>query len=305
MERPLVSVLIPAFNAGPWIRAAIDSCLHQTYSPIEIVVVDDGSTDDTQETLRSYGGRIRWEATSHRGANHARNRALQMAAGQYVQLLDADDYLLPSKIGSHLSVADRTGADIVCGDVYEEHYSDDGGTRLESRRVPGIDQNGQTDYLAVALGIGCMPCHAYLIRKSLIDEAGGWDENLAAGQNRDVLLSLLIDNATFAYAEGCTAVYRRGHSRRTVSTDRTRLAYCFARVSMKAERRLRARQRLSARYLEAVANSYWRRAKLDRRVLTLRCLAWLVFLAAETHTRCFIHRAMDFISGMDRRGERR
>jgi glycosyltransferase involved in cell wall biosynthesis len=93
----LVSILIPCFNAERWIGHAIDSALEQTYSPTEVIVVDDGSTDSSLGIIEGFGRRIRWETGPNRGANAARNRLLSLASGPWLQYLDADDYLLATK----------------------------------------------------------------------------------------------------------------------------------------------------------------------------------------------------------------
>lgn len=96
--RLMVSVIIPCYNAERWVAEAIQSCLDQTYSPIEVIVIDDGATDRSLEVIKSFGQRIRWETGPNRGGNCARNRGLALSKGQYVQFLDADDYLLPEKL---------------------------------------------------------------------------------------------------------------------------------------------------------------------------------------------------------------
>src|SRR6266487_4648219 len=96
-DSPLVSVLIPCFNAEKWVGQAISSALAQTWSNKEVLVVDDGSTDGSLEIIRSFGASIRFESGRNRGANVARNRLLELAKGEWLQYLDADDYLLKTK----------------------------------------------------------------------------------------------------------------------------------------------------------------------------------------------------------------
>lgn len=95
---PLVSIIIPCFNAEKYLREAIESALAQTYQPVEVMVIDDGSTDGSAEVARSFAGRIRLESQSHRGAPAARNRGLGLARGDFIQFLDADDLLDPGKL---------------------------------------------------------------------------------------------------------------------------------------------------------------------------------------------------------------
>src|SRR5690348_5590106 len=99
---PLVSVLIPCFNAERWIGQAIDSALTQSWAAKEVIVMDDGSTDDSLSIIRQFDRRIRWETGPNLGGNAARNQLLNLAHGSWIQYLDADDYLLPDKIACQM-----------------------------------------------------------------------------------------------------------------------------------------------------------------------------------------------------------
>ena len=104
-----VSVLIPCYNAEQWIAEAIESALKQEYKNKEVVVLDDGSTDSSLDIIRTYEKYIRWESQSNQGGTAARNRLLELSTGEWIQYLDADDYLLPEKISSqtkdiHISI---------------------------------------------------------------------------------------------------------------------------------------------------------------------------------------------------------
>src|SRR5262245_42280315 len=94
----LVSILIPCYNAERWIAQAIESALAQTGVEKEVIVVDDGSTDRSLDVIRQFDGHIRWETGPNRGGGASRNRLLELARGNWLQYLDADDYLLPDKI---------------------------------------------------------------------------------------------------------------------------------------------------------------------------------------------------------------
>ena len=99
---PLVSVLIPCFNNEPHVGEAIESALAQTHPRIEVIVIDDGSSDGSVGVLESFGQRIAWETGPNRGACVARNRAFALSSGEFIQYLDADDRLRPEKISLQL-----------------------------------------------------------------------------------------------------------------------------------------------------------------------------------------------------------
>lgn len=98
MSNPLVSVIIPTYNRAALVRETVESALKQTYREIEIIVIDDGSTDDTAAVMQSYGNRIRYSRRPNAGENAARNVGIKQAKGQYLALLDSDDLWEPYKI---------------------------------------------------------------------------------------------------------------------------------------------------------------------------------------------------------------
>src|SRR5437773_7247908 len=119
---PLVSIIIPCYNAENWIGKAIQSGLDQTWPQKEIIVIDDGSTDKSLNVIQSFGQKIRWETGPNRGGNIARNRGLQLSRGQWLQYLDADDYLLPNKVADQVAFfLAHAEADVVFGPAMIEH----------------------------------------------------------------------------------------------------------------------------------------------------------------------------------------
>jgi glycosyltransferase involved in cell wall biosynthesis len=100
--KPLVSILMPAYNAEETIYCSIRSALGQSWDRKEIIVVDDGSRDRTAEVAGRFGSKIRLVSTENHGAAAARNRALELSSGDYIQWLDADDILAPDKIERQL-----------------------------------------------------------------------------------------------------------------------------------------------------------------------------------------------------------
>jgi glycosyltransferase involved in cell wall biosynthesis len=104
---PRVSVVIPAFNHGRYVGEAVRSALDQSYPDLEVIVIDDGSTDDTREAIRGFGDRVRYFHQENRGLAAARNRGIGESRGDFVAFLDADDLWLPRKLERQLEVFDR------------------------------------------------------------------------------------------------------------------------------------------------------------------------------------------------------
>ena len=116
MPEPLVSVLVPALNVAGLLPRCLDSLLAQTHRPLEIIVVNDGSTDDSGDVLRDYAERhpeVQVISQAHRGVGPARNAALSLATGDYVAMVDADDWVEPDFLTDTLRLAREAGADVV------------------------------------------------------------------------------------------------------------------------------------------------------------------------------------------------
>jgi len=97
-SRPRISVVINSYNSSPYIGAALDSVLAQTLPPFEVLVMDDGSTDDTQTVVQQYGPAVHWLQQPHAGVGAARNNSLAHMRGDLVAFLDADDFWTPAKL---------------------------------------------------------------------------------------------------------------------------------------------------------------------------------------------------------------
>jgi len=115
---PTVSAVIPCYNAAPFLRETIDSVLNQTHPALEVIVVDDGSTDDSAAIAASYGPPVRVIRQGNRGQSAARNRGMDEAQGRWVGLLDADDRWLPHKLERQLAALHEAPDDVVC--VYSD-----------------------------------------------------------------------------------------------------------------------------------------------------------------------------------------
>lgn len=256
-DKPLVSIIIPCYNAERWLSQAILSCLAQTYRPIEIIVIDDGSTDGSLDIIKSYANVITWETGPNRGGNAARNRGFALSSGEYIQFLDADDYLLPEKIERQVAFLESSGAAIVYGDWQYHYHNPDGTWFLGDIVVRGR----QHDMLEALLSSWWVASLALLWHRHAVLQAGGWDEHLYAGQDKDILLSAALAGVTIQYQPGCYTVYRRHHTPTTVSTaNLKRHTDEHIKLFARAEQKLVLSGRLSSVYRRALAHSYYRLA---------------------------------------------
>jgi glycosyltransferase involved in cell wall biosynthesis len=195
-----VSVVIPTYNRSALVREAVDSVLAQTHPDVEVIVVDDGSTDDTPSVLAAYGDRIRVICKENAGGTAARNTGLEAAGGEFVNVLDHDDLFRPDKIERQLRMfAARPRVSVVhCG----FDRIDSAGALLDRRpRLPEGD-------LTTLLQYGCyIWSGGPLIRASALREVGLFDES-AWSSDAELWLRLALAGHRFACVQDCLGSYR-------------------------------------------------------------------------------------------------
>lgn len=181
-ERELVSVVIPCYNYGRFVAEAIECALNQTWQPLEVIVVDDGSTDDTRQRLAPYLDRIRYVYQDNKGLSAARNTGIRHARGDWVALLDADDLWHPCKTERQLGVA---GIDASVGLVGSPTCSE---MPAELPDAPATREIGVHDFFFGVPVTGS----STLIRRNAFDLVGGFDETLTSVEDRDMWLRLAV-----------------------------------------------------------------------------------------------------------------
>lgn len=249
----LVSVIIPCYNAERWIAEAIDSCLNQTCPSVEIIVIDDGSTDNSLEIIKSYSNKIIWETGENRGGNHARNRGFALSKGKYIQFLDADDYILSEKIARQAKFLENSGVDVVYGDWRHRQHLPSGETFLEDIKISGV----QEDILASLLADWWISPACLLFSREIVKNSGGWDESLEVGQDRDFFLSVVMSGANVGYQPGCYSVYRRYGKNTVSSSSLTKYLQSHYKIVQRAEQELDKQGKLIPQYRRALAQSYF------------------------------------------------
>jgi glycosyltransferase involved in cell wall biosynthesis len=239
-DQKQLSVLIPCFNAARWVGGAIRSALEQTYPRKEIIVVDDGSADESIDVIKSFGNAVRWEAGHHRGGNPTRNRLLELARGEWVQYLDADDYLLPDKTARQMDfLALHPTTDVVFGPTTLEHWSETG-SHCELLPIP------EPHDLWVLLARWYLPqTGASLWRKQAIADVGGWKPDQPCCQEHELYLRLLMAEKRFAYCPSNGAVYRQWDEHTVCKRDKAEVRRRRLDIEERAEKFLRQRGELT------------------------------------------------------------
>jgi len=256
MGRP-VSILIPCYNAERWIAQAIESALAQTWLDKEIIIVDDGSTDHSLDIIRQFNERISWETGPNRGGNAARNRLLELACGEWVQYLDADDYLLGHKIARQMEfVSAHADLDVVFGPVTLEHWSEHA-PRRELLPIP------EPHDVWVLLASWRLPqTGAPLWRKQAILDVGGWKQDQPCCQEHELYLRLLIGGKRFAHCPVNGAVYRQWSTQTICRRDMAEVHRRRLEITQRLEDHLRERRRLTPERLQAVNQARFEIARI-------------------------------------------
>lgn len=191
---PLVSVLIPCFNAEKYVGEAIESALAQTHPNVEVVVVDDGSTDGSAEVIGAFGDRITAEFGPNRGACAARNRALTLSHGEFIQFLDADDLLRQNKVARQLPHLLDGVADL----VFCRGYIFGDGRPERPKKAVIHSLVGDPFVYCMRQSISSLaPLHC----RAALERVGGFRVGVSRGQEADLHLRLAASGARFAFLD--------------------------------------------------------------------------------------------------------
>ena len=181
---PRVSVVLPTYNRGWILEQAVDSVLGQDYANLELIVVDDGSTDDTKGLLSMFGDRIAVIRQANRGVSAARNAGIRAATGELIALLDSDDTWLPGKVTAQVSFFSNHPDALVC--QTQEIWIRNG-----VRVNPGKRHRKEAGMIFErSLALCLVSPSAVMMRKSLLDEVGLFDEALPACEDYDLWLRI-------------------------------------------------------------------------------------------------------------------
>jgi glycosyltransferase involved in cell wall biosynthesis len=201
--KPLVSAIIPAFNAERYIRDAIESVLSQTYLHIECLVVDDGSTDGTRELVESFAEKVQYVLQENQGVSAARNHGVARATGELIAFLDADDAWLPSKIEKQVEEV-TPSIDLVYSGLY---LTDECLHPFGEIKAPATTVALRNSVLLQPPVISI--AQASLIRRRVFLEAGGFDELLSTSADTDLAIRIACSHQIAAVHE--PLVFYRQH----------------------------------------------------------------------------------------------
>ncbi|MDJ0570887.1 MAG: glycosyltransferase [Pleurocapsa sp. MO_192.B19] len=220
---PLISIVVPVYNGSKYIEAAIKSILNQTYSNYEIIVVDDGSTDDTRDKLKPYEDEICYLYQTNKGSASARNLGIKVAKGELIAFLDADDYWsMPEKLEKQVACFSEnpnlgcvnTGWRIV--NENNKHIK----TVQPWHKAPELN-------LETWLRRKCVRTSAMIFRREWLEKVGGFDEELRQSHDVDLILRLSLAGCQTMWLKEGTVCYRQ-HDENTTKNSLRQAKYVQA-----------------------------------------------------------------------------
>lgn len=214
MKSPTVSVIIPVYNCPEFIKNTLESVFNQTYSDYEIIVINDGSTDNTHEVLQQYIDKIKYFHQENQGVGVARNYGLKIAEGELIAFLDQDDIFLPDKLAKQVNIFNSEPNIHILHSAWE--LIDAQGKKLDNIQLPwqkiNIDQldlEGWLQWKPVLLS-------AMMFRKSCLEKAGNFDPRFAQACDVDLMLRMLLAGYQVKWQPTVTTLYRQ-HNHNTSS----------------------------------------------------------------------------------------
>jgi len=199
VTKPLVSVIVPAYNCERYLAAALDSIFAQTYRPVEVIVIDDGSTDRTAQIIAGYGDRVVSLRQDNSGPAAARNTGLDHARGEFISFLDADDLYHPEKLARQMALFDRHPAMEMSICAVENFWDGDPAEEASQLR--------KRELRKVFIGV---VVQAVLVRRSVFDKVGRFKADLRFCEDTDWYLRT-GEAKVFGEWLHETLVYRRVH----------------------------------------------------------------------------------------------
>jgi GT2 family glycosyltransferase len=263
-RKAAVSVVIPAYNAAEFLAEALDSVLAQTHKPLEVIVVDDGSEDETPQIAASYVGKVRYIRKERGGPAAARNAGIRAASGDWIAFQDADDIWLPEFLEKLVAASAKTGADLTfCDALTVENGVTFGPTFFERKNLKEqLDKFAPGDVLLDPFSLFLehhqfMLTCALLVRRDALIQAGLFDEDIYCGEDLDLWLRLAL-KCRFAVVNE-NLVLRRIHGQ-NLTRDWWAVTTGLIQIYEKLERNAPAQ----------LSGSQWRKVLCERKVPLIR-----------------------------------
>ncbi|BAZ03596.1 glycosyltransferase family 2 protein [Calothrix sp. NIES-3974] len=208
--KPLVSILIPCYNAENWLVQTLESALNQTWKNIEIILVDDGSTDNSLAIAKRFDSHyVKVISQTNQGASAARNRAFSESQGDFIQYLDADDLLAADKIERQIHLLSSTASDFIASGEWGRFYICPNDATFTPEAV--WQDMSPVDWLISSWqGGGMMHPAAWLIPRVIAQKAGPWNEDLSLNDDGEYFCRAILVSKGVKFCHGAKVYYRSG-----------------------------------------------------------------------------------------------
>lgn len=259
---PKVSIIIPLFNSVNYIKETLESAIAQSYKDLEIIVVDDHSTDNSPEIVEKfqeyYPNTIQLIKNTGKGACSARNFGFRMSSGDFIQYLDADDLISPDKIEKQLeALCSSPGKLAVCNTYnFQEEVLNSSNTDKDfifSTNSPEIflenlwGAKGKNHYVAV---------HAWLTPRRIIEKAGSWNEDLAKDQDGEFFARVVLQSEGIVYVPGIKSFYRKHTTGKNIAARKDRKHIESQLIALLSKEHQLSQKSNSAGFHKAMALQY-------------------------------------------------
>ncbi len=206
-----VSIIIPSYNSSKFISKTIECLIYQSYPNIEVIVIDDGSTDGSFEYLQSIDKpNFIVKKNKGKGACAARNYGFELATGDYIMYLDADDIITPNKIEGQINLFKEFGDDILVSGVWGRFYQTIEEVKW-AEQLLNKDYNTPIDWLVDSwMGKGMGQTSIWLAPRKLIEKAGPWDERLTINQDGEFFSRVILQAKAIKFSNDARVYYRSG-----------------------------------------------------------------------------------------------
>ena len=252
VHQPLVSVIIPLYNAAPYVAQTLESVLNQSWTRLEVFVVNDGSKDEGPDIARRFESRqLKVIDQANAGASAARNTGLRLAQGDYVQFLDADDLLSPNKIEAQLELLkDNKNGISSCP---WGRFSDDPNQAVFKPESLWEDLNPVEFLIRKYSQHQMMQPGVWLCPRAVIEQAGEWDESLSLNDDGEYFSRVVLAAKQIHFCNAAKVYYRSGNAN-SLASSKSEVAYqsWFKSLALCAEQLLAIDQ--SSRSQQALAD---------------------------------------------------
>jgi GT2 family glycosyltransferase len=251
----LVSILVPVYNAAPFLAECLDSALAQRGCDIEVIALDDGSSDGSASILDLYRPRVRATCQANAGVSATRNSLVQLASGDHLLFLDADDVLAPGSVAERLAELQQANAEVIYCD-WCFYAADSRGVFSDGQEVHRpIEELSPDPVLPLFLDFWAPP-GAWLLKRSAFERTGGFRRDLPVIQDARLILDLALAGASFARLPRLGLRYRVRHGESLSRRDPAAFACDRLLNAEQVEQILAERGRLRAPERRALAGAF-------------------------------------------------